>query len=165
MPTIPVRAVRSLLFVLFAISACATSREADRPELPACPGFRLNVDSIVVGPAGGPFPLTQNGQTRITFAPNAVTTQTTFYVSPVVENGDTLAGVGFTPSYEFSEPVVLRISYAGCPSILQKDTARLHIVTRDGTGSPWTKIGGAKSMQQKYVEAIISHFTDFAIAL
>ena len=161
----PVTALRSLAFVLFAISACATSREADRPDLPACPGFRLNVDSIVVGPAGGPFPLTQNGLTLITFAPNAVTTQTTFYVNPVVVNGDTLAGVGFTPATGlFPEQVVLRISYNGCPEIIQKQNGPLRIWFRDGTGD-WKPIPSGKSVGGHYVDAYIEHFTDFAIAL
>jgi hypothetical protein len=118
-----------------------------------------------VGPAGGTFPLSQNGQSTITFAPGAVTTQTTFTVNAVTQNDTTLAGVGFTPGIGlFQEPVLLRLSYNGCPGILAKQAERLHIVFKDTTGN-WKPIEGGKSMQQHYVEAYVQHFTDFAIAL
>lgn len=166
MPSLPVRAVRSLVFVVFAVSACVSSRDGTRAmRIPGCPSFNLKLQPITVQPNGGPpIELTQNGLTRITFSQGAVSQNTTYNVNGVTDSaGNKVAGVGFTPGTgPFNEPVLLRISYAGCGF---PDNARPFMVTRPG-GGDWTPIvGGGNSQSQKYVEAYIDHFTDFAIAL
>jgi hypothetical protein len=162
----PVTALRSLVFAVFAVSACVSSREHARPNIPSCPGFNLKLEPINVNSTGGPpIALSQNGQTRITFSPGAVSNPTTFNVNAVTEDGETKAGVGFTPGTGvFPQPVLLRISYNGCPEILANQNGPLHIVFKNGNGN-WESIGGGKDTTQHYVEAYVQHFTDFAIAL
>ena len=160
----PVTALRSLVFVVFAVSACASSRGVSKIRgIPACQGFQLDLNPITARPEGDTIPLGPGGLTRIIFAPGAVSQNTTYNVNGVTNSdGHKAAGVGFTPGTgDFEEPVLLRISLAGCGSI---DNERLHIVIKDADGR-WKSIGGAKSKRDRYVEAYVPHFTDFAIAL
>ena len=162
----PVTALRSLVFAVFALSACVSSRDHQLPPLPACPAFSVSENQIRVPANGDPIPLTTNRLTHIRFAPGAVPVGTTYNVNAVTrEDGEKLAGVGFTGGIaEFGAAVILRISYVGCPDILANEDKRLRIVIKDANGNE-TSIGGFKNPTEHYVEAYVPHFTDFAIAL
>jgi hypothetical protein len=136
------------------------------PELPECRSFGLEPRSINVRPEGDSISLTVNRRSFIKFAPRAVSQNTTFNVSPVTDSGGKrLAGAGFTPATgRFPQPVLLHIDFSGCPDIVANKHRDLHIEIRDAGGS-WKSIGGFVSEDDNFVEALVPHFTDFAIAL
>lgn len=143
--------------------SCAAPRSGLPPGPPKCPGFVIAASQITVTPAGGTFQL--GGGNRIEFASGAVSSNTQFSVSALTVNNEKVAGVRIEPATgPFPEPVRLRLSYAGCPEIEGNSDKELYIVVV-GSGGGLTSIGGAKSVQGKFVEAFIPHFTDFAIAL
>lgn len=102
----------------------------------------------------------------ITFSAGAITGTGTYHVDKLFKNGEEMAGVkitavGSSPT-QFEEPVILHLNYAGCP--FQNDSHPFFIVTYDQFGKP-VSIGGAKSGTGKYVEALLGHLSDYAIAM
>jgi hypothetical protein len=130
-----------------------------------CPEFALQEDTISVGSAGGEFDL--GNDNRLVFARGAVTGGRASYAVRRLpeQQGRRLAGIEIEPLNGapdlFEEPVMLRISYDGCPF---ENSRRPMWLVKDRSGS-WERIGGAKSAVGRYVEAAVNEFSGFAIAM
>lgn len=178
---VPMHATCRRSFVLASLTpllavACASGLGAPSGRVdirqnlytPPCPQFELRESgnfTFDVTAAGDTIDLGDGS--RIVFAPGAVAQDTRYWVRYLLQNGTSgprLAGIDIERvsghSGPFLEPVTVRLSYNKCG---WTNSDRFYIV-RTGPGAP-TSEGGSKSVSGQWVEAIIGHFTGFAVAM
>lgn len=156
------------------LGACASTQQRGglsiRQNLntPPCPQFELRDGGNFT------FDVTAAGDTvdlgdgsRLIFAPGAVTQDTRYWVRYQLLNGTSgprLAGIDIQRvsghTGPFSEPVMLRLSYARCGFT---NAGRYYIVRTSPSGP--TSEGGSKSTSGQWVEAMLGEFSGFALAM
>ena len=156
------------LLTLLLLLACVQPPNGVLPPpppmtIPECPVFTVNPQTITVDAGGRTFDL--GGGNELRFDRGAVPRRSTYSVSAYRPNGRTVAGVTITPlegsPATFTEPVELRLSYAGCPF---ENNQNPFVIAEIRSGLPFS-VGGAKSVIGRFVRAYVTHFSDYAIGI
>lgn len=177
MPGIPLRLTLVLGLLAGLVSCAPRSRTLlpppDHPikggpiQVPDCAGFQLSQSepfNITVFPGDTTVVLGPGATLR--FFDGAVTDTATYTISYLNRPGrkaGILIDVVNGPA-QFTEPVVLRLYFGSCAGF-PGPGERKSMVRYPGAGSGFHWLGGTMSENGDYVEAYISDFSGFAIAI
>lgn len=175
MPGIPLRLTPVLpLAAISMVALACQSREPrvaadDAPAvIPACPEFVIpGLPLIITVPPEGDS-IAIGDSSFIRFAAGAVQQESQYQISyGPTEQGRRTASIQIDPidgaRSTFTEPVLLHISYYQCRDI-KASPRRKFMLRVPATGQP-ERLNGAMSQTRNFVEAFLSDFSGFAIAI
>lgn len=148
---------------LFITAGCTPGKgRISYTDIPECPGFQITQPSFTITPTAGHQPL--GGDNDVSWKDGAVASPQTFSVAQLMIGTERIAGIRVTPpsgATAFTAEVRLTLNYSSCgfpPGQV------LEMATRPQSAGSWVETPSTQDTVRNVVEAVVSSFSDWAIA-